>query len=125
MFSAVSLAVFVLLSGCAETEKNEESDDTDMLYAKTLRLSDIFTDSLKMAADSLEAGRMFERYMTLKDSLNNVVAPNTDLLFTEAENDTLYMKIMAVRKAYDDRLASLAVRYEYVDSIQPENQKND
>lgn len=125
MLSAVSLAVCVSLSGCAETEKNEESDDTDMLYAKTLRLSDIYTDSLKMAADSMEAGRMFERYMTLKDSLNNVVAPNTDLLFTEAENDTLYMKIMAVRKAYDDRLASLAVRYEYVDSIQPENQKND
>lgn len=104
LLSGVAVCVFCY---CSRGSEEELPDDTDRLYNETLDLASSYTDSLRVATDSTEATRLFEKFMGLLDSVNNTVAPNTDLLFTEDENDTLCLKILGVKDMYSNQLKKL------------------
>lgn len=104
LLSGVAVCVFC---SCSRGSEEELPDDTDRLYRETLDLASSYSDSLRVATDSTEATRLFEKFMGLLDSVNNTVAPNTDLLFTEDENDTLCLKILGVKDTYSNQLKKL------------------
>lgn len=112
----------LILTACAgETEGDEQrrSADADRLFRETLRISRIYADSIRAASDSAAARSAFERFNAGIDSINFAVAPDTDLLLTEGENDTIYRNLMAVRRIYEDKLNALSRRHiEPADSIE-------
>lgn len=106
------MTTVAVLPSCAREESKPVADDTDRLYNNILRLTSDYSDSLSVAPDSAAAKSLFEKFSHLLDSLNNDVAPDTDLLFTEAENDTMFLRIMGIKRGYEERLAALAPREE-------------
>lgn len=66
-----------------------------------------FADSIANATDSVAATAAFEHFNAGLDSVNFAVPPNTDLLLTEAENDTLYYEITRIRRLYEEKLRQL------------------
>lgn len=98
-----ALVAFSLLS-CNRPKEMTRPDDTDTLYKESVALAREFTDSIRTAPDSVAALRAFASFGTRLDSLNYALAPDTDLLLTEGENDTLFMEITAVRTELEQRL---------------------
>lgn len=101
----VSFLIVPLLMACGSKAGEEKPDDSDMLYKETLRLITLYTDSIGAATDSVGAEEAFAGFSAQIDSLNMAVEPNTDLLLTEGENDTIYRRITALRTLYDNKLA--------------------
>lgn len=101
------LTAIFLLEGCSQKEEIQQVDDSDILYSETRKLVREYTDSINLAVDSLAAKSAFSNFNAKLDSLNFSVAPNTDLLLTEGENDTLYYEIMGVKVLYTDKLKKL------------------
>ena len=106
-----SLAILMGQS-CAKPAAEAAPDDSDALYNGTLQLAQAYKDSILNAPDSLAARNAFNRFGELMDTLNFSVAPNTDLLLTEAENDTLCREILSVKEILDRRLVQLGERPE-------------
>lgn len=107
----------LLLTACgASGEQEEASDDSDRLYHESLTLIASYTDSLRNAPDSTAVNEKFQRFQQELDSLNRTVAPDTDLLLTEGENDTLYMRLTSLVELYNSRLKVLEQPGDSVDN---------
>ena len=78
----------LMAGGCVGSRDGESPDDTDRLYAETVALADRYADSIRRAPDSLAALEAMAGFEQAYDSLNLSVAPNTDFLLNEGENDT-------------------------------------
>lgn len=108
--SAIFLFLILIVSACGvreEGDSREHRQEARRLYSETLRMARTYTDSLKAAPDSATATAAFGRFNTNLDSLSMTVEPNTDLLLTEGENDTIIIMLTAVRRAYEERLEEL------------------
>lgn len=105
-------AFFLFSSGCliscSKRDKPVQTDESDILYEGLITLVKEYSDILEQASDSASASEAFTRFNILLDSVNFAVAPDTDLLLTEAENDTLSNKILGVRKLYESKLTAPA-----------------
>ena len=107
----LSLPLF-MLSSCGGSTEGEESrpPEARKLYVDIWRLTKAYVDSIRMAPDSAAAEGAFERFNARLDTVNFSVPPDTDLLLTEGENDTVFMNLMALRRVYEHKLRSLARR---------------
>lgn len=109
--------VALLLSACngSVADQQEANDQSDRLYHASLSLIAAYTDSLRLASDSAAVNETFQRFQQELDSLNQSVPPDTDLLLTEGENDTIYMRLTTLREIYNSRLKSLEQRQDSVE----------
>lgn len=118
---SVGLAFLFLLSlfaGCGGRGADEGvRDDSDTLYHTSLKLIAIYTDSIRLATDSVTAANTFNHFQLEMDSLNRAVEADTDLLLTPGQNDTIYEKLSALLDIYHSKLA---IRTELPDSITQE-----
>lgn len=103
----MSLGILFLLAACSNSEQAERPDDSDRLYKETLLLVKSYNDSISAANDSASAMRAFDAFNAKLDSVNFSVAPDTDLLLTEGENDTIYMNLMSIKNNFEKKLESL------------------
>lgn len=101
-------ALLIAAGGCGRGEAPLAPDDSDRLYRETVALAGAYADSISIAPDSAAAWGALERFGELLDSVSFAVAPDTDLLLTEAENDTIFLRVMAVREACEKRLRELS-----------------
>lgn len=103
------MMVVLGLAACSGREETALPDDSDVLCRGLLGVTRAYADSIAAAPDSAAAERLYVRACHLLDSVNFSVAPDTDLLLTEAENDTLCREITALRTLYENRLAVFGV----------------
>ena len=115
--------ILTVLSCGKKATEEEVPDEQITLYHQTLRLIQVYSDSLKYAVDSVETIDIFSRFNSKLDSLNFTVSPDTDLKLSEGENDTLFNCIQKIRHYYDDKLLMLAKSYNFTeienDTCQP------
>lgn len=104
----ITAAITAAMWGCAKEEK-PANDDSDKLYRGCLAVSRQYADSIRLASDSAAAEEAFNRAGELLDSVNFSVAPDTDLLLTEEENDTLYANITLLRTLLKEKLHNLSL----------------
>ena len=108
------------LTGCGGGGSEEDAgvSDVDRLYYSVNKLIRTYADSLRTAPDSAAVVGAFERFNAQLDTLNFSVAPDTDLLLTEGQNDTIYLNLMGLRHIYDRRLKELGLSYKPVNEEQ-------
>lgn len=119
MFAGL-MAAALLTCSCGGKEETGIRDDSDLLYGSTVRVARQYADSLRAASDSAAVIEAFNRFNTVLDSINFSVEANTDLLLTEAENDTLYREIMKVKEIYLERLEALDHNRKNIEEEEPE-----
>ena len=116
IFSLFTAALLLLLGSCSRGSEQREADDSGRLYSATMKLIAAFADTISEAPDSAAAIAAYARFHTRLDSINQSVAPNTDMLLTEGQNDTIFIGLMGLMDLYDTRLESLARSHEDVDT---------
>ena len=104
LFIAMGCATVSLAISCQKQHRETLPDDSDRLYGGTLELLRDYTDSIACATDSAAARSAFEQFNHRLDSLNFSMAPNTDLLLTEAENDTIFHGITTMKQTLEEKL---------------------
>ena len=105
-----TLILGLLLALCACGSGNEEEqgpDEATLLYRKTLALTRLYTDSLRLAPDTMSVQEVFKRFNAAYDSLNLSVAANTDLELGEDRNDTIVIALDRLLETRRQRLQSL------------------
>ena len=105
---ALFWSAVVVTSSCSTAPSAPEPDDSDRLYSGSLSILRAAADSIAAASDSVEARAIFARANSRLDALALSVAPDTDLLLTEGENDTLFMEVTRLRSVLATRFSSLA-----------------
>lgn len=110
-------AALLLLTACGGEKTAPEVDDSEHLYASTLELINTYSDSISAASDSTEVYRLFAAFNSRLDSLNNSVAPNTDLKLSENQNDTIFMNLMVLTGLFNGKLQAMSGTIEAPDSI--------
>lgn len=127
---ALALGLFTLsFYSCGARQDEKRDDDSDKLYFSTLKLIRIYTDSMNSAVSYDELEGLFANFNQQLEKLNFDVRPDTDLQLNEGRNDTLFMKITALRHLYDERLSLLestrVIAEETPDSIPFDDFRND
>lgn len=107
IYHIVIFSFLLSVVSCSSKEEVSHDVDTDKLYNSTLSLIKTYTDSLRTSADTMELSMVFANFNHQLEKLNFDVVPDTDLHLTEDRNDTLYMKLMDLRRLYDDRKKEL------------------
>lgn len=107
IYHSVIFSILLSVVSCSSKEEVSDDVDTDKLYNSTLSLIKTYTDSLRTSTDTMELSMVFANFNHQLEKLNFDVVPDTDLHLTEDRNDTLYMKLMDLRRLYDDRKKEL------------------
>lgn len=113
-----SLAMFLV--ACSSPETREVPDESAKLYAESMKLIRRCRTEIQAAPDSTTADSIYKAFIANLDSINFAVPANTDLQLSEDENDTLFMKLTELKKAYKNRLKGFGkqISAEETDSIE-------
>ena len=75
--------------GCRNNNKGVDRSPARELYGRSLKLLRLYTDSTKASRDSATLLALAERFDKKLTNLNYEYPPETTLMFTEGENDTV------------------------------------
>lgn len=92
----VIVAMLLLLaSSCAqESKKKDRSEATDM-FRRITALTRNYTSRLSEATDSASWAEVCKEFEDSLDKINFSYPPDTDLLMTEGQNDTIHEAMLA------------------------------
>lgn len=80
---------FMLFISCKNSDKKENSSEGSMLFQKSVAIYKTYTDSLVIVNDSSSFFRLLDEFDRKLTQLNYEFPPDTDLLMTEDESDSL------------------------------------
>ncbi len=118
--------IFLLLlsGGCKKSGESGASDPSNLLFNKSESLIRLYIDSVKNATDSLKLYEIISHFDNKMTNLNYEFPPDTDLMMSEEENDSLiklYKKWEKVKARQDSivmkRLPSDSVSIQKLDTI--------
>lgn len=118
--------IFLLLlsGGCKKSGESGSADPSNLLFNKSEALIRLYIDSVKNATDSLKLYEIISHFDNKMTNLNYEFPPDTDLMMSEEENDSLiklYKKWEKVKAKQDSivmkRLPSDSVSVQKKDTI--------
>lgn len=87
--SSLALIAGVFVFSCSSNEKTDDHDVAHLLFEKSVRMIEVYIDSLKNAPDSAALQQISINFNTKMTTLNYEFPPDTDLELNEDENDSL------------------------------------
>lgn len=119
------LIMSVIITACRDNSEKSDSGDATHLYNEICRTTQLYTDSMLNASDSIMLNALLTRYEERIDRLNFEVRADTDFSLTEGENDTIFQLITRLTETRRQRLQYLS-GFSGNDSIAPvDMQKED
>ncbi|MDE5976118.1 MAG: hypothetical protein K2M10_06605 [Muribaculaceae bacterium] len=100
----IFLSGFLLFISCNTNDKKEVTDSSGLLFQKSVDLINLYVDSIRNAKDSLQFQTIVRNFNWKITTLNYDFPPDTDLLLSEEENDSLiklYKKLERVKMHQD------------------------
>lgn len=94
-------------AGCSnDGAKKDRGEATDM-FERICRLTEEYTDKLESAPDSADWAALCSEFEEKLDKVNFSYPPDTDLLMTEGQNDTIFTLMQEYAKIRDQRIHGL------------------
>lgn len=117
VMSALALCCFI---ACGPEKKVKDRTAAHSMFAKIVSLTKSYTSRLENAKDSAEWARLSSEYEDSLVKINFSYPPDTDLLLSEGQNDTianLVQKYTAVRDARIDAILHPVAIADTIDTI--------
>lgn len=108
---------YSLLISCNKKEDKNNSDEARELFQQTTMLIDDISRKISQASDSATIDSLSKFYEKKITDINFSFPPQTDLILTEQENDSIFKLMEEMRKLKNERLCSF-ILIESHDSIE-------
>lgn len=79
----------IIFASCSSHDNKQDFDVAHQLFEKTIRMTEGYIDSISNAPDSAALQKLAEHFDDRIATLNYQFPPDTDLLMSEDENDSI------------------------------------
>lgn len=114
------IAMFVValaVVGCAQEKKKKDRSGADEMFRRIASLTSNFTTKVAEAADSAAWSELCTQFEDSLDRINFAYPPDTDLLLTEGQNDTIHALMQEYIKERDSRINAILHPVVETDSV--------
>lgn len=110
-------AFLAAMGGCGRADKEKDRTAASSLFMHTVKLADRYAVKIGNAPDSARLAELSREFEDSLEHLNFSYPPDTDLLLTEGQNDTIYRCVQKIVEARKRRLGQLQPHPEPLDSL--------
>lgn len=104
VFLALIATLCVGICGCTREKSSKDRGEASEMYERICKLTKEYTERLETAPDSADWDEVCTEFEDRLDKINFSYPPDTDLLLTEGQNDTIHSLMQAYVKAREERL---------------------
>ena len=103
-FTAILAATCICLYGCTQEKKSKDRSGANEMYERICKLTVEYTEKLQAADDSASWETTCRDFEDKLDKITFSYPPDTDLLLTEGQNDTINTLLQEYVEARDRRI---------------------
>lgn len=104
VFIALVVVAVFGTSGCTKEKQKQDRSDATQMYERICKLTKEYTDRLEAAPDSADWAAVCSEFEDKLDKISFSYPPDTDLLLTEGQNDTIHNLMQEYVKIREDRI---------------------
>lgn len=101
---ATLAAFFLCAIACTQEKSSKDRKDATAMYERICTLTKEYTEKLEEAPDSADWAAIGAEFEEKLDKINLNVPPDTDLLLTEGQNDTIHALMQEYVRAREERI---------------------
>ncbi len=101
---AALIAVASIFASCSKETKHKDRSNANEMYERICKLTKEYTEKVADSPDSASWAATCVEFEDKLDKVNFSYPPDTDLLLTEGQNDTIYSLMTAYLEARDGRI---------------------
>ena len=116
LFTVVGF-VLLFFTACSREKSTKDRSQADEMFARICRLTEEYTQRLEAAPDSADWASICSEFEEKLDKISFSYPPDTDLLLTEGQNDTIHSLMQDFVKVRDGRIHELLHPVVEVDSL--------
>lgn len=117
IFITFSLVVMASLAACQPQKKERDRSSAHEMFEHISSLTKSYIRQIEAAEDSATWARVCLEYEDSLDKVNFTYPPDTDLLLSEGQNDTLVNLSRAYVHARDSRIHEILHPVNHVDTV--------
>ncbi len=114
---AILSAASLCMASCTKENKSKDRSEAKDMYEQICKLTKDYTKKLADSPDSVSWAAACTEFEEKLDKINFSYPPDTDLLLTEGQNDTIHSLMQQYIEARDKRIQSILHPIVEVDSI--------
>lgn len=111
------LSVVSAISGCKQESEKKDRSSADDMFRRIISLTERFTKKVDAASDSSEWAGICREFEDSLDKISFAYPPDTDLLLTEGQNDTIQTLLQNYINMRDIRIHDLLHPVSEIDSL--------
>lgn len=104
VIATILAAVWLGAISCSKETKSKDRSNAKEMYEQICKLTKDYTEKVADSPDSASWAATCAEFEDKLDKVNFNYPPDTDLLLTEGQNDTIYSLMMAYLEARDGRI---------------------
>lgn len=101
---AVAGAFLLCLSACSREKSAKDRSQADEMFSRICSLTKEYSERLEAAPDSADWASMCSEFEEKLDKISFSYPPDTDLLLTEGQNDTIHSLMQDYVKVRESRI---------------------
>lgn len=117
LIKTLAVALCVCASGCKQEKQVIDRSLADEMFHRICRLTEEYTDRLESAPDSADWAELTVEFEDRLDKISFSYPPDTDLLLTEGQNDTIHHLMQEYVKMREERIYGLLHPEPELDSL--------
>lgn len=117
LYVILAVSVSLVAIGCGNGKKAKDRTEAHELFDAVTTLTKSYTAKIAAAPDSADWAMLCEEFEDSLDKVNFSFPPDTDLMLTEGQNDTITSLLATYVRVRDERIHSLLHPVEPSDSI--------
>lgn len=103
LFTVIAL-ICIGLAGCKTENKVKDRSDADKMFARICKLAQEYTEKLSGATDSVTWAQVYDEFEDKLEKISFSYPPDTDLLLTEGQNDTIQNLLEEIVKVKKEKI---------------------
>lgn len=106
-----------VLAGCKSESKEKDRSDADKMFARICKLTKEYTEKLSEAPDSATWAEVYNEFEDKLEKISFSYPPDTDLLLTEGQNDTIQNLLEEIVKVKKEKIHDILHPFVECDSL--------